>query len=163
MSLEAKCYSFDWKVSDKLAKYMDRVENELDSIETVHEYHIAKASIVYSILIRDEGLTEKNLLDRIGRLTRFIPAQLMTETRAPIISHLRFVAIKFYKDKFGKSYPEIARLLEKKNHTTCMSGYERITKALVDYADLIKKAMKDPEASAKGIVEYGSTVKATSS
>ena len=57
--------------------------------------------------------------------------ELMSENRKKEIANARHIAVYLIREVTEMSFPNLAKILNKKNHTTCISSYQRVEERLM--------------------------------
>lgn len=86
---------------------------------------------------RNETVTPTQVLAAVAEHFRILPDALLRHDRAQPISRWRQLAMYLIREICGASYPEIARVINRADHTTVMYGC-RVIERLLDDGDSMR-------------------------
>lgn len=110
---------------------------------------LVKQSVsVYSNGDEPVGVTVDKVFDMVEKAYGVTKAEIMSENRKKEIAYARHIATYLIKELTDMSYPKIAKLMGRKNHSTCISSFNLVDDHLkndASYAAEVNSLRKEIE------------------
>ncbi len=94
---------------------------------------LIKALKIVNDLIDDESLSINDVIDRISDKSGVPKEHILGKSREESVVFLRQGAYYVYRERFNISYPNIAYLTKRQDHTTIMHGVKNIKNGFALY------------------------------